>query len=430
MPFERFKAKHGGMGPAQAFYAGLSGGEGLFGQWRPSFVRERMGATVDAITNDTDLPAEFREEAESYRNSNLTVPEAFAAINGLQQRARDIRTVGSAFKGFGEQQTKLRGAAMTPEDTAQLDVLDTQADYGRRLMLSSNPELQAMGRAVTEKVFSGQQSFATANEAQRLAAEASLGPERWTKYSALQDNYRQESAPFLEQRAAFARIKAALATPDSPAGDQALVFNFMKMLDPGSAVLPGEYASASNTAGVPDAVLTLYNRVLREGQRLTPEQRADFFKQATAQLTAGQGQQTERDTRYLGQARDVGLPESMLGHFQMPRADSTGDPASFGTPQAALGGGGGAADLGDTPVDSTSTQIGRSVVSGAQTFGKRVGDFLGGVFDIRGGGAQQRPTDEYAAPAGSNGTFNRMPVQRDGTVNGVYVPPFLRDRRQ
>lgn len=423
MAFERFKEKHGGMGPLQAFYAGATEGQGIMGQWRPSFVRDRLGATLDEIRADADLPADFKELAESQRNANLTVPEAFATITGLQQRARDIRAINGAFTGFTKQQEALRGAARTEENRGQLDVLDTQAEYGRSLMLSSNPELQAMGRAVTEKVFAGQQSYATTNEAQELAAEATLGPERWTRYSALQDNYRMESKPFLDTRAAFGRINAALRTQDSPAGDQALVFNFMKMLDPGSTVLPGEYASASNTAGVPDAMLTLYNHMLRDGQRLTPAQREDFYKQAREQFTAAKDQQLERDTRYLGQARDVGIPDKMLAHFQLP-TDAPGTPDGYGSEQLPAP----AAPEGpnDTPADSTAYNVGSAIRSGAATAGRGLAEVFGGLFGTRDGGTS-RPTDEYPEPPGAGGAFNGVPVNRRGQARGVFVPRGWRD---
>ena len=53
----------------------------------------------------------------------------------------------------------------------------------------------------------------------------------------------------------------------------------MKILDPGSVVREGEFATAQNTGSVPESVSALYNRVLN-GQRLTDTQRADFLNQA------------------------------------------------------------------------------------------------------------------------------------------------------
>lgn len=72
---------------------------------------------------------------------------------------------------------------------------------------------------------------------------------------------------------------AASADDPSAAGDLALIFNYMKMLDPGSTVREGEFATAQSAAGVDDRIRGAYNRVVN-GERLTPGQRSDFFNQA------------------------------------------------------------------------------------------------------------------------------------------------------
>lgn len=65
----------------------------------------------------------------------------------------------------------------------------------------------------------------------------------------------------------------------SAAGDLSLIFSYMKMLDPGSVVREGEFASAQNAAGIPDRVKNAYNNALK-GERLNPAQREDFLSQA------------------------------------------------------------------------------------------------------------------------------------------------------
>jgi hypothetical protein len=79
----------------------------------------------------------------------------------------------------------------------------------------------------------------------------------------------------------YARVQAG-AGDRTPQGDIALLYGYMKMLDPGSVVREGEYATAAQAAGVPAQVLNLYNRVL-QGYRLTPEQRTNMVHQAEAQ---------------------------------------------------------------------------------------------------------------------------------------------------
>lgn len=85
---------------------------------------------------------------------------------------------------------------------------------------------------------------------------------------------RPEVKRFQEIRAQFERVKQG-ADANNASGDIALVFSFMKMLDPGSVVRESEFATAQNAAGVPDQLRNTYNKVL-SGTRLGSEQRVEF----------------------------------------------------------------------------------------------------------------------------------------------------------
>ncbi len=84
--------------------------------------------------------------------------------------------------------------------------------------------------------------------------------------------------------AASKKVEAAAKDP-SAAGDLALVFNYMKILDPNSVVRESEFANAQNATGVNERVRNIWNRIL-SGERLAPEQRADFLAQAKGQALA------------------------------------------------------------------------------------------------------------------------------------------------
>lgn len=83
---------------------------------------------------------------------------------------------------------------------------------------------------------------------------------------------------FVKVRDAYGRVQASAKDP-SAAGDLALIFSYMKILDPGSVVREQEFANAQNAAGVPDQVRNMYNKVL-SGERLAPNQRNDFTGRA------------------------------------------------------------------------------------------------------------------------------------------------------
>lgn len=72
---------------------------------------------------------------------------------------------------------------------------------------------------------------------------------------------RPETKRFQEIRAQFERVKQGAAA-DSAAWDIALVFSFMKMLDPWSVVRESEFATAENAQGVPQQIINGYNKLL------------------------------------------------------------------------------------------------------------------------------------------------------------------------
>tara|TARA_R110000796_G_scaffold242990_1_gene365352 strand:- start:1976 stop:3433 length:1458 start_codon:yes stop_codon:yes gene_type:complete len=111
---------------------------------------------------------------------------------------------------------------------------------------------------------------------------------------------------FSGQTSAYGRVIASVDDP-SPSGDLALIFNFMKVLDPGSVVREGEFATAQNAGGIDQRTRGLYNRIT-SGERLTPEQRADFADRATRLYSEAQGQYQSLAEQYAGFAEQAGLP--------------------------------------------------------------------------------------------------------------------------
>jgi len=104
------------------------------------------------------------------------------------------------------------------------------------------------------------------------------GSDRITVATKLRSELDDRNADFYKIANSWDRISAGADKPTA-AGDMALIFNFMKMLDPGSTVREGEFANAQNSAGVPGRVRSLFNSVIN-GQRLNEEQRKDFFNKS------------------------------------------------------------------------------------------------------------------------------------------------------
>lgn len=119
----------------------------------------------------------------------------------------------------------------------------------------------------------------------------------------LRSDFDDSSKVYIDVKNAYGRI---LSADISAAGDLSLIFNYMKMLDPGSVVREGEFANAQNSASVPDRIRATYNRVL-EGERLAEETRNDFIQQAENLYTTALDGQTQLEQRYKGLAENYGL---------------------------------------------------------------------------------------------------------------------------
>jgi len=108
--------------------------------------------------------------------------------------------------------------------------------------------------------------------------EQLTGESRLNQAKSIRAEISKANSDFTDIANAWDRIAASSNDP-SAAGDLALIFNFMKMLDPGSTVREGEFATAANSAGVPDRIRASFNRV-KNGERLAIAQRTDFLNQA------------------------------------------------------------------------------------------------------------------------------------------------------
>ncbi len=110
-------------------------------------------------------------------------------------------------------------------------------------------------------------------------------------------------------RDAFKRVRASSEDP-SAAGDLALIFNYMKMLDPGSVVRESEFKTADQArawltkseeggVAVPSVVIQAIQKA-GTGQRLLPAQRNDFVDRSNKLFVKQAETQQENIDRFTG----------------------------------------------------------------------------------------------------------------------------------
>lgn len=126
----------------------------------------------------------------------------------------------------------------------------------------------------------------------------------------LRGEYTSATNEFGDINSSYGRVIASAQDP-SPAGDMALIFNYMKMLDPGSVVRESEFATAARTGDYGDRIQALVQRVT-SGNRLSDGQRKDFvtrsdklFRQALKQHQKTTSEYTRLAERFNMDPEDV-----------------------------------------------------------------------------------------------------------------------------
>jgi len=115
---------------------------------------------------------------------------------------------------------------------------------------------------------------------------------------------------YIDIRDSYNRITASAKDP-SAAGDMALIFNYMKVLDPGSTVKEGEFATAQNSAGVPEVIRGQYNKII-SGKRLSTSQREDFVDRAKKLYTPKYESYLDAMSFYQNKLTTFGIPEELV----------------------------------------------------------------------------------------------------------------------
>lgn len=115
-------------------------------------------------------------------------------------------------------------------------------------------------------------------ETERLRStdDTALPPEkRFELETKLRKEYTDNTKDYQMVADSYGRMRTALK---SGAGDIAMVYAFAKMNDPTSVVREGEFATVQNSAGLPEKVRSLYNKVVA-GEKLTEGQRSALLAQ-------------------------------------------------------------------------------------------------------------------------------------------------------
>jgi len=148
------------------------------------------------------------------------------------------------------------------------------------------------------------------------------GKEIFGQEKDLRKEFDVASKPFKETMENFNK-SFALATKENPTGasDIALVFAFMKTLDPRSVVREGEQATAERAGGVPATIRNFYNKLLT-GERFDPRVRDDIVGAASTIVLGQIETQRELEEKYQRLSDSYGLNASNVYTSLLPQQGS------------------------------------------------------------------------------------------------------------
>lgn len=231
-----------------------------------SLLTERAQAEMNAGNSDA------AKQYEVFAELAKTSPDA--ALKSIGIVVAQLPGGDKVLEGFGKLGEEQRAAALAQSKLTQEQAAARFADqnaateaakFAKDLELTTAQiaEVRARTKALIEGKTLEAKGVIPADK--RPEAEAKLRKE-----------YIDNTKSFQEVGAAYNRLQASEPTA---AGDLALIFQYMKMLDPGSVVREGEFANAQNAAGIPTRIQNIYNKLL-SGERLSTDQRNQFASQA------------------------------------------------------------------------------------------------------------------------------------------------------
>lgn len=285
----------------------------------PAASEEMKG--IWELKDEANRASEFRTLGEAYSSLSLGDPES--AIKLLTDRAEALRNsgqieeadkmkpileilnsgdMGAAREGlsfamaavepekFKEvyetigNQRRLSDAEAWTEETRIIEIKQMAADLGLT-------EAQTNRVLVDTREMNEEAARAAAEFAALEAAGGRTPSDIFDMEDKLRKQYVARVGTFPEAVTQYDKLLASanIPNPETGAGDVALVFSFMKMLDPGSVVRESEFALAQNTGGL----LTRLQNTLTKAERgefMTPTQRREMVALAKQFMDAAQAQ--------------------------------------------------------------------------------------------------------------------------------------------
>jgi len=266
---------------------------------KPEIAISLLDQQIEGKRNSGDeAGAKFLETWRDVAKENPKATEDYFGFTISQMPGGD-KVITSAIALEGERRAKEKQPYELLKLSSEAIIKEQEAKFAPDKFLTdlnlTKEQIEQAKAARRASDAAAKKSGADAARAEAEAKQLSAGiipvdkrPELETKF---RKEYNDQTKPYQEVKSAYGRV---LSSEDSAVGDLSLIFGYMKMLDPGSVVREGEFATAQNAAGVPERITNIYNKVAT-GQRLSPSQRESFKGQAKGLYNSAlEGEKTVR----------------------------------------------------------------------------------------------------------------------------------------
>ena len=270
-----------------------------FKSGKPEIAITLLDQQIEGKRNAGDeAGAKFLETWRDVAKENPKATEDYFGFTISQIPGGD-KVITSAIALEGERRAQAKQPGELRKINAEAIVEEQKAKFapqkfGLEINLTQSQIDQAKA-AIRASDAAAKKSGAEAIRAEAEAAQMAMGVIPADKRPEVEGRFRTEynnqTKPYQEVKSAYGRM---LASEDTAVGDLSLIFGYMKMLDPGSVVREGEFATAQNAAGVPERIMNVYNRLI-SGERLNASQRNSFKGQAKGLYNSAlEGEKTVR----------------------------------------------------------------------------------------------------------------------------------------
>lgn len=267
----------------------------------------QVSAKAEAASRDAAFLRSISDDGQQVQQLQRMARDA--AVAGDTGRAQELLTLSQA--PYDDRNLELLQDVVDSKDALSI-LQHLQPKAAKPVALSQGQQLvdPATGRAIAENVDEGEILDREKFEAEQLKKQNPTSIEVFDEAQKLRKEYTSVSKTFADQNEAFQRLQSAGSEP-SAAGDLALIFGYMRLLDPASTVREGEFATAAKAGGVDDRVRGLYNSI-RDGERLSESQRADFLDRAGRLFESASRINDNRVKEFTRLSNEFGIDPSLV----------------------------------------------------------------------------------------------------------------------